>query len=61
MNIRAIESLIPATERTMEKCADNSYVIRFIDLPTGIVLDDRLILHVDSQDRIICIGWEPTD
>ena len=45
----------------MENVQTNSYVIRFIDLPTGIVLDDRLILHVDSQDRIICIGWEPTD
>lgn len=57
MTIAELKRRIPADEMIIKRLTDNLFAVWFKITGTEIFADDRLMLEVDAQERILAMGW----
>ncbi len=57
MTIAELKRRIPANEMIIKRLTDNLFAVWFKITGTEIFADDRLMLEVDAQERILAMGW----
>ncbi len=57
MTIAELKRRIPADEMIIKRLTDDLFAVWFKITGTEIFADDRLMLEVDAQERILAMGW----